>query len=179
MLAEQFIANDLNHAADFLEDRIYDLALLPVAMVGGKFIEKGGDILIKNADGTFGRVLSFVINNCGTITDTVELLNAASFLLKNNLTNDGLPQCGTGIFESPEESLVYHYGKHKEAVGATSITQYFNKAYSFKTNLKNAKKFTHNGVTRYVKNDKYIDLNSMKQIISFGKYDPQDYLGRH
>lgn len=64
-------------------------------------------------------------------------------------------------------------------MGANNLKQYFNKANSFKSNLKNAKKHIHNGVTRYVKNNRYIDLNSMKQIISFGKYDPLDYLGNH
>ena len=45
---------------------------------------------------------------------------------------------GKGTFDNANESLLYHFKKHGEEVGATSPEQYLNKAKGFKQNLKRA-----------------------------------------
>ncbi len=76
-------------------------------------------------------------------------------------------------FDSVEESVARHYYKHANEVGASSIEQYMRKAEGFKLNLKGASKSYVNGavegVIRYKKNGKYIDLAPDGTIISFGK----------
>ncbi|WP_317981149.1 RHS repeat-associated core domain-containing protein, partial [Paenibacillus glycanilyticus] len=77
-----------------------------------------------------------------------------------------------GSIKNNAESLVEHYFKHKGEVGATSITQYLNKAEGFKLNLRGATSYNVegyiDGVVRYVKNGKYIDLAPDRSIVSFG-----------
>lgn len=75
--------------------------------------------------------------------------------------------------ELHRRSLEKHYQKHGEEVGAKDKEQYLRKAQEFKRNLKNARKahvpgYTE-GVTRYYKNGKYIDLAPDGSIISFGR----------
>lgn len=79
-----------------------------------------------------------------------------------------------GASNTAEESLRKHYNKHGEEVGATSPEQYLRKAEDFSKNLKGARKAYNipgytEGVTRYYKNGKYIDLAPDGTIISFGK----------
>ncbi|MBR1815482.1 MAG: Hint domain-containing protein, partial [Lachnospiraceae bacterium] len=78
-----------------------------------------------------------------------------------------------GSFDSAEESIAKHYYKHANEVGASSIEQYMRKAEGFKINLKGATKNyvdgTVDGVIRYKKSGKYIDLAPDGTIISFGK----------
>ena len=78
-----------------------------------------------------------------------------------------------GSHETKADSIIEHFTKHKNQVGAKNIAQYIRKAEAFKQNLRGAKSFRVNGategVTRYVKNGKYIDLAPDKTIISFGK----------
>ena len=78
-----------------------------------------------------------------------------------------------GSFESSEDSLNYHFDTHGEEVGAQSEEEYLRKAEAFKSNLKGAQKSSvegaTEGVTRYTKNGKYIDLASDGRIVSFGK----------
>lgn len=78
-----------------------------------------------------------------------------------------------GSFGNSTESLVEHYFKHKGEVSATSITQYMNKATEFSKNLRGATKSNVSGavegVVRYKKNGKYIDLAPDGSIVSFGK----------
>ncbi|WP_233958926.1 hemagglutinin repeat-containing protein [Pectobacterium versatile] len=78
-----------------------------------------------------------------------------------------------GSFGSSEGSLQKHYEKHGKEVGATSTEQYLNKAKAFATNLKGARTVNINGatdgVTRYYKNGKYIDMTKDGKIISFGR----------
>jgi hypothetical protein len=81
---------------------------------------------------------------------------------------------GKGSYDSPEDSLINHYEKHKEEVGASSPEQYANKAKNFASNLKGATSKPVDGetpdVVRYYKNGKYIDIQkTTKKIISFGK----------
>ena len=77
-----------------------------------------------------------------------------------------------GSFNTPEESVAMHYYKHADEVGASSIEQYIRKAEGFMQNLKGATKSyvdgTVDGVVRYKKNGKYIDLAPDGSIISFG-----------
>ena len=67
-----------------------------------------------------------------------------------------------------------HYNKHGSEVGANSPEQYLRKAEEFARNLKGSRKAYNipgytEGVTRFYKNSKYIDLASDGTIISFGK----------
>ena len=77
-----------------------------------------------------------------------------------------------GSFNSVEESVARHYYKHATEVGASNIEQYLRKAEGFMQNLKGATKSyvngTVEGVIRYKKNGKYIDLAPDGTIISFG-----------
>lgn len=77
-------------------------------------------------------------------------------------------------FDSPEDSLDYHYGKHGDEVGATSRDQYLRKAEEFaKTAKKGSTKSRVDGAVegtiRYKKNGKYIDIAPDGSIVSFGK----------
>ena len=78
-----------------------------------------------------------------------------------------------GSFDSVEESVARHYYVHGREVGASDIEQYIRKAEGFKNNLSGATKSYVNGVVegviRYKKNGKYIDLAPDGTIISFGK----------
>ena len=69
--------------------------------------------------------------------------------------------------------MAKHFYKHGKEVGATSAEQYLRKAEGFRVNLRGATKhpvdgFTE-GVMRYIKNGKYIDLAPDNTIVSFGK----------
>ena len=79
-----------------------------------------------------------------------------------------------GSFDSPEDSLDYHYGRHGDEVGATSRDQYLRKAEEFaKTAKKGSTKSRVDGAVegtiRYKKNGKYIDIAPDGSIVSFGK----------
>ncbi|AVQ47675.1 hypothetical protein [Clostridium botulinum] len=78
-----------------------------------------------------------------------------------------------GSFDSIQDSLARHFEKHGAEVRATSVEQYMRKAEGFKQNLRGAKKYpvdgTVQGVTRYIKAGKYIDLSPDGTIISFGR----------
>ena len=79
-----------------------------------------------------------------------------------------------GSFDSPENSLNYHYRKHGDEVGATSRDQYLRKAEEFaKTAKKGSSKSQVDGAVegtiRYKKNGKYIDIAPDGSIVSFGK----------
>ena len=92
----------------------------------------------------------------------------------NQIKNDSIDVSGwnKGSFNSVEESVARHYYKHAKEVGASSIEQYIRKAEGFMQNLKGATKSyingTVEGVIRYKKNGKYIDLAPDGTIISFG-----------
>ncbi len=79
-----------------------------------------------------------------------------------------------GSFDSPEDSLDYHYDRHGDEVGATSRDQYLRKAEEFaKTAKKGSTKSRVDGAVegtiRYKKNGKYIDIAPDGSIVSFGK----------
>jgi hypothetical protein len=77
-----------------------------------------------------------------------------------------------GSFSSPEASLQAHFQKHGAAVGARDAAQYLRKAEGFAQNLRGAERFPVDGFTegvvRYVKNGRYIDLAADGRIVSFG-----------
>ncbi|NRQ57237.1 hypothetical protein HP425_28000 [Brevibacillus sp. HD1.4A] len=80
---------------------------------------------------------------------------------------------GKGSFDSIEDSLVHHFLKHGDEVGATDVAQYIRKSQGFASNLRGATKNKVSGkvegVVRYRKNGKYIDIAPDGTIISFGK----------
>ncbi|VEW10161.1 Protein of uncharacterised function (DUF1557) [Moraxella caviae] len=80
---------------------------------------------------------------------------------------------GKGSYNDSMASLQAHFNKHGAEVGAETIEQYLRKAEAFKQNLRGATKSPvageTNGVIRYKKNGKYIDIAPDGSIISFGK----------
>ena len=81
-------------------------------------------------------------------------------------------QWNKGNFGSPEDSIKWHFDKHGAEVGAKDAAEYVRKAEGFKQNLRGATKSrvrgSVEGVTRYKKNGRYIDLDRDGNIISFG-----------
>ena len=74
-----------------------------------------------------------------------------------------------GTFETVGKSLVRHFEKHGEEVGATSLWQYLRKADGCKNNLKEAKRIAVDNGTRHEKDGKYIILEyETRKILSFG-----------
>lgn len=88
-------------------------------------------------------------------------------------SNDDYSSWNRGSFDSSKDSLEYHYKKHGKEVNASSLEQYQRKAEGFMKNLRGAKKYNVDGavegVIRYVKNGKYIDVAPDGSIVSFGK----------
>jgi hypothetical protein len=78
-----------------------------------------------------------------------------------------------GSYESSEESLIDHFKRHGVEVDAEDAEQYLRKALGFKQNLRRARRSFPQGVTdgviRYVKTGRYLDLASDGRIISFGR----------
>ena len=93
---------------------------------------------------------------------------------KNSQENANSSEWNKGSFDSSQESLYYHFNKHGEEVGAKNTEQYLRKAEEF---AKNAKKGSTKsrvrgeveGVIRYKKNGKYIDIAPDGSIVLFGK----------
>ena len=93
---------------------------------------------------------------------------------KNSRENANSSEWNKGSFDSSQESLDYHFNKHGEEVGAKNTEQYLRKAEEF---AKNAKKGSTKsrvrgeveGVIRYNKNGKYIDIVPDGSIVLFGK----------
>ena len=93
---------------------------------------------------------------------------------KNSQENANSSEWNKGSFDSSQESLDYHFNKHGEEVGAKNTEQYLRKAEEF---AKNAKKGSTKsrvrgeveGVIRYKKNGKYIDIAPDGSIVLFGQ----------
>ena len=93
---------------------------------------------------------------------------------KNSQENANSSEWNKGSFDSSQESLDYHFNKHGEEVGAKNTEQYLRKAEEF---AKNAKKGSTKsrvrgeveGVIRYKKNGKDIDIAPDGSIVLFGK----------
>ena len=77
-----------------------------------------------------------------------------------------------GSYDTIKDSLIDHFYRHGESVGAKSVDNYLDKAQQFASNLKRAKKYNVTGYTegavKYVKNGRYIILDPNKNILSFG-----------
>ncbi|MNW56489.1 hypothetical protein D3C74_342060 [compost metagenome] len=90
-----------------------------------------------------------------------------------DLTNSNLSKWNKGSFDSVGDSAISHFKKHGTEVGAEDVAQYIRKAEGFAQNLRGATKKPVDGkvqgVIRYKKNGKYIDLAPDGTIISFGK----------
>lgn len=78
-----------------------------------------------------------------------------------------------GSFDTAGDSLINHFKKHGSQVGAEDLAQYVRKAEGFAQNLRGATKSNVDGavegVIRYKKNGKYIDIAPDGTIIPFGK----------
>jgi hypothetical protein len=77
-----------------------------------------------------------------------------------------------GSYGSPLESLHDHFARHGAEVGASDAAEYLRKAEAFAQNLRGAQRFPiegfTEGVVRYVKSGRYIDLAPDGRIVSFG-----------
>lgn len=95
-----------------------------------------------------------------------------SAILVHNDCDAGARRWHQGSYDSAEESLLEHFKKHGNEVGASTVEQYLRKAQAYARNLKGATKAHVSGATkgviRYYKNGKYIDMVD-DMIISFGK----------
>jgi hypothetical protein len=94
-------------------------------------------------------------------------------VLVHNSCSFNIGSWGKGGFATAEESAIKHFGKHGAQVGAKDVDQYIRKAEEFKRNLRGATKGRVPGVTegviRYRKAGKYIDLAPDGSNISFGR----------
>jgi len=96
----------------------------------------------------------------------------ARMMLYRDIENKDISKWNKGSFDTNADSLVKHFIKHGKDVGATNPAQYYNKAEGFAQNLRGATtsrvEGTVEGVVRYKKLGKYIDLAPDGTIISFG-----------
>ena len=90
----------------------------------------------------------------------------------NKPSQESTDKWNKGSYDSKEESLVDHFNRHGEEVGATDADQYVRKAEEFNRNLKGATKSYPDGYTegaiRYTKNGKYLIKAPDGTFISFG-----------
>lgn len=103
-----------------------------------------------------------------------EILALQGHLLANSyeLVNANLSKWNKGSYDSAGQSAIEHFKKHGKSVGAENVSQYIRKAEGFAQNLRGATKSRVDGkvegVIRYKKNGKYIDIAPDGTIISFG-----------
>ena len=104
------------------------------------------------------------------------LYNDVNSLIKlsNNNMNLETGKWNKGSFDSAADSLNWHFKKHGNEGGAKTVDEYLRKAEEYaKTAKKGAKKIKVSGeiegVIRYKKNNKYIDIAPDGSILSFGK----------
>jgi len=77
---------------------------------------------------------------------------------------------GRGSFETVGQSLLYHFFKHGEEVGAHDMLTYLRKADGFAANLKRAKAVPlAEGAVRIEKKGMYIIKDANGRILSYGK----------
>ncbi len=96
------------------------------------------------------------------------------YITANGLLFADTDEWHEGSFDFPAMSIVYHYNKHGDEVNADSAKSYLNKAIEFRRTAKKGVKPSKvsgeiDGVLRYRKNGKYIDLAPNGKIVSFGK----------
>lgn len=95
------------------------------------------------------------------------------FLISYGLLGEPVYSWHEGHLDFPAMSLVAHYKKHGKSVKAKSAASYLNKARVFRETAKKGVKPTKvkgetDGVLRYRKNGRYIDLAPDNRIVSFG-----------
>jgi hypothetical protein len=77
-----------------------------------------------------------------------------------------------GSYPSSYASLVDHWNRHGDEVNADDVDQYLKKALGFKQNLRRSVRSYPDGATegviRYTKSGRYLDLAPDGRIISFG-----------
>lgn len=90
-----------------------------------------------------------------------------------DLSNANLSKWNKGSFNSTGDTAIAHFKKYGNEVGVVDVAQYIRKAESFAQNLRGVTKSRVDGavegVVRYKKNEKYIDIAPDGTIISFGK----------
>ncbi len=129
---------------------------------------------IKDARGTGGSIEAAGPGDAGegatTAAESADLADATSAEAGVEASSPG--EWNKGSYSSAAKSLQAHFDKHGPEVGAQTVEQYLNKARGFANNLRGAQRFpikgSTEGVVRYIKNERYIDLAPDKSIISFG-----------
>jgi hypothetical protein len=159
----------------------------PFAVVGKGFVRAGslkaGDVL-ETADGRSIAVQRTEDRAGRELVYNLEVENAHNFYVGQSrfLVHNGgdcvptlsqakelLGQWNKSSFRTRADSLRYHFNRHGAEVGAKDVWQYMRKAEGFKQNLRGAgKAFLDDGKIRYMKDRRYIILDSNKDIISFG-----------
>ncbi|MFL0582604.1 hypothetical protein ACH0B6_08530 [Solibacillus silvestris] len=96
------------------------------------------------------------------------------YIIAHGLFNSSTHSWHPGSFGFAAESIVYHYDVHGAEVGAKSAADYLNKAIEYRKTAKKGVKPSNvrgevDGVKRYRKNGKYIDLAPDGRIVSFGR----------
>ena len=72
-------------------------------------------------------------------------------------------------FDTLAFSLRVHFGKHGREVEADDIWQYLRKAHGFRQHLRGARRKTlGEGKVRYTKDGRFIILDALGRIVSFG-----------
>jgi len=93
-----------------------------------------------------------------------------SFGEARDLVHRWAPDPDTGHIS---DSIRYHFGEHGEEMGAGNIWRYLRQAKAFSQQLRGVRgspvEGSTEGVMRYVKQGKYIDLAPGGKIISFGR----------
>lgn len=160
-----------------------ELVKLSTAFSGGTTVKIVGEVAAVANDagmsaeeaetltGMLGWAAAGVVFTFGTV---VGADNAAKLVKAFKEGDSETGNWNKGSFDSPEDSLNYHYRKHGDEVGATSRDQYLRKAEEFaKTAKKGSTKSQVDGAVegtiRYKKNGKYIDIAPDGSIVSFGK----------
>jgi hypothetical protein len=72
-------------------------------------------------------------------------------------------------------SIRRHFDKHGSGVVAADVWQYLRKAQSFRQHLRGARRITlDDGKVRYAKNGRFIILDALGRIVSFGVENEND-----
>ncbi|QHH96412.1 polymorphic toxin-type HINT domain-containing protein [Acinetobacter dispersus] len=151
----------------------------PFWVVDKKWVEsinlKEGDQLL-DANNQVHKVVSFTETDRVETTYNLEVEGYHTYFAGDaNIWVHNAGPCkmwNAGSFESATASLEAHFKKHGKEVGASDVDSYMRKAQGFSNNLKGADvrnvEGRVEGVKRYIKNGKYIDIAPDNTIISFG-----------
>jgi hypothetical protein len=135
---------------------------------------------VRRADGSVGTVTGWkmvpgimTMYNLEVAQDHTFTVGDGQWVVHNCGGKDISGTWHEGGFDSSQASADYHFIKHGFEVGASDVEQYIRKAQNFQTNLRGATKSwvkgSVEGVMRYKKLGKYIDIAPDGRIISFGK----------